>query len=483
MSESVSETTIDVMVATQISQRDYSITGPESAAAIENGMANGQWFQASIDPARLSELTKRSDGRAALDMTVWVALIIGSGVLAWTVRDSWWAVPAFLVYGALYGGTSDARWHECGHGTAFRTPFLNDLFYYPACFMLARQAMFWRWSHFRHHTDTIVRGRDNEIVFRRPASFGRTILMFSNVKHGPQAMWSTLKTAFGTVDEVAAELIPVEDHPRLVRQARVFVAIWAAAIILSLVTLSPWPVLFIGGPTIYGAWLVVFFGLTQHAGLQENVLDHRFSTRTVLMNPVFRFLYLNMNYHVEHHMFPSVPYHALPKLHAEIRDQLAPPNPNTIHAYAEIINAFKHQRVDPDWEIPNRAVPDVPGQRNQIVQVVQWASEDGRTDLGPADLEPTQIRAVQVDGVDFVLARTENGHHVLADRMCTHGDADLSQGLVLGCEIECPKHNGRFDLLNNGAPTRKPVREPLGVRTVSVLNGRLILDVDPTRSR
>ena len=31
------------------------------------------------------------------------------------------------------------------------------------------------------------------------------------------------------------------------------------------------------------------------------------------MNPVSRFIYWNMNYHVEHHMFPMVPYHALPQ--------------------------------------------------------------------------------------------------------------------------------------------------------------------------
>ncbi len=466
------------MVAVETTARDYSITGAESIRAIQDGMADGEWFQAQIDPDRLKELSARTNARAAVDTLLWIALIVGTGVLAWNVRDSWWAIPAFLAYGALYGGSADARWHECGHGTAFRTSILNDLVYYPACFMLARQAMFWRWSHFRHHTDTIVRGRDNEIVFQRPASFGRTILMFTNVKNGPQAMWATVQTALGRVDEVAAELIPPEDHPRFIRQARIFVAIWAGAIVWSLLSWSIWPVMFIGGPTIYGAWLVVFFGLTQHAGLQENVLDHRYSTRTVLMNPIFRFLYLNMNYHVEHHMFPAVPYHALPKLHEEIKDQLAPPNPNTWHAYAEIIDAFKHQRVDPDWEIPNRQIPDVPGRRAQIVQLTQWVSQDGRTDLGPADMAPSEIRPVQVDGVDFVLARTESGEYLLADRKCTHGDADLSQGLILGCEIECPKHNGRFDLLNNGAPTRKPVREPLGVRTVNHSNGRLWIQQD-----
>ena len=43
------------------------------------------------------------------------------------------------------------------------------------------------------------------------------------------------------------------------------------------------------------------------------------------MNPVFRFIYWNMNYHVEHHMFPMVPYHALPALHAEVADDLPVP--------------------------------------------------------------------------------------------------------------------------------------------------------------
>ena len=40
------------------------------------------------------------------------------------------------------------------------------------------------------------------------------------------------------------------------------------------------------------------------------------------MNPVLRFLYWNMNFHVEHHMFPMVPYHALPKLHVEMQGEL-----------------------------------------------------------------------------------------------------------------------------------------------------------------
>jgi Na+-transporting NADH:ubiquinone oxidoreductase subunit F len=192
------------------------------------------------------------------------------------------------------------------------------------------------------------------------------------------------------------------------------------------------------------------------------------------MNPIFRFLYLNMNYHVEHHMFPAVPYYNLPALHAEINDQLAKPSPNTLHAYKEIITAFRQQHVDPTWDL-ERDIPDVQGTRGSIVQGFEWAGEttdDGWIDLGPNDLGAGQLRAVTIDGSERLLACTEQGDVVLVDRTCTHGEADLSAGTILGCEIECPKHNGRFDLAT-GEGTRRPIRESLATYEVRVRAGRV----------
>jgi len=117
----------------------------------------------------------------------------------------------------------------------------------------------------------------------------------------------------------------------------------------------------IGLPSFYGAWLLVIFGLTQHAGLAEDVLDHRLNCRTVYMNPVFRFVYWNMNYHLEHHMFPMVPYHALPALHEEIKTDTPKPYHGLIEAYREIIPAILRQVKDPGYfakrELPPSAKP------------------------------------------------------------------------------------------------------------------------------
>ena len=66
-------------------------------------------------------------------------------------------------------------------------------------------------------------------------------------------------------------------------------------------------------------------GLTQYTGLHDDIKDHRYSTRTVILNPISSFLYWQMEYHIEHHVFPIVPSYNLPKLHELIKDQLLHP--------------------------------------------------------------------------------------------------------------------------------------------------------------
>jgi fatty acid desaturase len=85
------------------------------------------------------------------------------------------------------------------------------------------------------------------------------------------------------------------------------------------------------------------------------------NSRTVLMNPISRWIYWNMNYHVEHHMFPMVPYHALPRLHALIKDDLPAPNRSILDGYREMIGAVMRQRQEPGYyfrkELPSTAQP------------------------------------------------------------------------------------------------------------------------------
>ncbi len=127
------------------------------------------------------------------------------GVLTWGV---WWGVPVFIAYGVLYGSASDSRWHECGHGTAFRSRAMNDAVNQNACFMVLKEPTVWRWSHSRHHTDTIIVGRDPDIIAHRPPDILAMLLDLVGLKGGAQELRNIVRHAFGRLGEEEKTFIP-----------------------------------------------------------------------------------------------------------------------------------------------------------------------------------------------------------------------------------------------------------------------------------
>lgn len=348
-------------MATMHRKRDYSLVGESTRQAIETGLASAEWYHTDIPRKVMKELMQRSDGPAIRDTIIWIAAILTSaagGIWFW---GSWWCLPFFFVYGVLYGSSSDSRWHECGHGTAFRTRWMNDVVYQIASFMLMRNPVTWRWSHARHHTDTIIVGRDAEIAVMRPPDLIRLVLNFVGIIDAWYSLIALSRNALGILTPDEQSFIPEMERPRAVTAARWHMAIYLAAIIAALATWSWLPLMLIGLPRLYGCWHMVMTGLLQHIGLADNVTDHRLNTRTVYMNPISRFIYWNMNYHVEHHMFPMVPYHALPRLHELIKHDLPAPNPSMWHAYREVFPVVLRQLRNEDYfllrELPPTARP------------------------------------------------------------------------------------------------------------------------------
>lgn len=342
-------------------KRDYSLLGEDARRAVDSGLANADWYQTDVPRKELKALMKRSDTPAIRDTVIWLGAMAVLAALAAWLYPSFWALPFFLAYGVLYGSASDSRWHECGHGTAFRTQWMNDAVYQIACFMIMRNPVTWRWSHARHHTDTIIVGRDPEIAVMRPPDLVRLVLNFVGLYDAWYAVIDMVRNALGHLSAEEKTFIPEMEQKKAVTAARIWVLIYGATIGLAIVTSSWLPILLVGTPRLYGAWHHVMTGLLQHGGLADNVTDHRLNSRTVLMNPVSRFIYWNMNYHVEHHMFPMVPYHALPALHALIRHDLPEATPSITAGYREMFPAFLRQLRYEDYfltrELPPTARP------------------------------------------------------------------------------------------------------------------------------
>jgi naphthalene 1,2-dioxygenase ferredoxin component len=101
----------------------------------------------------------------------------------------------------------------------------------------------------------------------------------------------------------------------------------------------------------------------------------------------------------------------------------------------------------------------------------QWIDALAREDVPQDD-----VIGVAVDGRDIALYGVGDAVYA-TDNLCTHGHARLCEGFLEGHEIECPLHQGRFDV-TTGQPMCAPVTEPLRRYPVKIEGGRVWLAFD-----
>lgn len=159
--------------------------------------------------------------------------------------------------------------------------------------------------------------------------------------------------SFGRIDAAHKDCVPQNQVQRLFREARVFLLVYVAMAVWAVYIHSWWPLLMFLLPRIAGAPVHGIMLATQHIGFGQNLYDHRQTTRTMEVNVLLRFIYWNMNYHVEHHMFPNVPFHALPALHQQIAHDLPPPTPGVLAALREMFDVVKRQQHNPHFTCPH----------------------------------------------------------------------------------------------------------------------------------
>jgi fatty acid desaturase len=96
----------------------------------------------------------------------------------------------------------------------------------------------------------------------------------------------------------------------------------------------------LGSPAVLVVWLLPFlvgqaflqpYLLAEHTGC-AHTRDCLTNTRTTLTWALVRLFAWNMPYHAEHHAYPAVPFHALPRLHQRVRDRLANIEPGYVAA-------------------------------------------------------------------------------------------------------------------------------------------------------
>ena len=325
------------------------------------------WYKPNIDKKTLKELSKRSDLKGTIDITLFIVALILSGYLCIISWGTLWSIPALLLYGNIFYCKIISIQHETNHETYFKRRSLNKFFYHITSLLGGFEAVRWKWSHFHHHTYTIFTHEevyDYENNSPKPTEPVRFLLNFlplgpiiniQKITHFTQ--FEIIKHSFGIITPVVKVTVPEKEIKKIINSSRLYLSFWLLVILSSVLFQSWLPIIIIILPPFYGNTILMICGMTQHAGLADNIKDHRKSTRTVIMNPFFSFLYSNMEYHIEHHIFPKIPCHNLKKFHKIVKNQMPEPHYGIISAYRSIIPAIFKQSKDKNYFIDVK-VPD-----------------------------------------------------------------------------------------------------------------------------
>ncbi len=96
--------------------------------------------------------------------------------------------------------------------------------------------------------------------------------------------------------------------------------------------------------------------------------------------------------------------------------------------------------------------------------------------LSADDLPVDDVKGVIVAGRDIAVYTVGDAVYA-TDNLCTHGHARLCDGFLDGHEIECPLHQGKFDV-RDGRALCDPVTEAVRSHPVRIEGGRVFVQLD-----
>ncbi len=323
------------------------------------------WYKTKLDREKLRELTKRSNLRGLLQILSHIFIVIATGYFTfYSFNNLSWpiTVAALFLHGTIFNFLGMFTGiHELSHKTAFRSETINEFFYFILGILTWNNIHKFRVSHRTHHQLTVFTGRDLEVVL--PEKFRRidwlfmfTINPFSGAGGVPGVLsmiWETIRYAFGSFNKQWEIMLFPESKMKARRQifnfsrlTLIFHIVTAAWFIIS----GNWILFLIINIGSYIApWLAILSALPQHIGLCGDVPDWRKNCRTMILNPVVRFFYWNMNYHIEHHMYASVPFYRMKELHEEIKHDCPEPSQGLIKTWRKLMPVIRKQRTDPRY--------------------------------------------------------------------------------------------------------------------------------------
>jgi fatty acid desaturase len=248
----------------------------------------------------------------------------------------WIALPALFIYGFSLAAMFAAV-HEGVHRSAFASNRLNDIVAWFAGLLSFYNSTFYRRYHKWHHRYTRVPGKDPELSDPEPTSWQGYLWQLSGIPWWLGKFKSHFQIALGQFTDMP--YVNAAAQAETARSVRLQLWIYALGIVLSLIAQEPWFFLYWLLPLAVGQPILRFILLAEHTlcSLNDNALTN---TRTTLTRWPIRLLMWNMPFHAEHHLYPSIPFHALPKAHETLAQHFTHVDDGYIQVNRNIVTGF-----------------------------------------------------------------------------------------------------------------------------------------------
>jgi len=272
-------------------------------------------FLISLSQEQRDDLTALSDAEGLWQLTRhWGAITLCASLIVLEV-PLWQMI--LLVQGILLVFLFTLL-HETSHKTPFKSRWANDVVGHICGFILFLPANWFRYFHFAHHKFTQIPGKDPELEAPRPSTWGRYIAHVSGIPVWISHARTLIRNAAGMQQ---ASYVPQARHGNIVKESQLYllgygVLLWVSIAQSSGVLLYIWLL-----PMVLGQPFLRLYLLAEH-GRCPMVANMFENTRTTFTNRLVRALAWQMPFHAEHHTYPSVPFHKLPKLHSLIQPHL-----------------------------------------------------------------------------------------------------------------------------------------------------------------
>ena len=284
---------------------------------------------------QLQEYTRRNDWVALVWLTGHVGAVGITGYLVYLTLGTLWVAPAIFIHGLIVTFLYSPM-HECSHGTAFRSRWINETVSWFVCLLYVSTPTWYRFKHAAHHAHTQIRGKDPDMVLPIPATFGQYVWYCTGLPMWYRFIGSLVRHASGRISPKDYGWLPLVKRPRVILESRITLAVYASVGVAAVAFGSSAPLIYWLIPRLVSEPLMRWLRVTEHVGCAEGS-DIRTNTRTTKANPLLRFFFWNMPYHAEHHLCPSVPFHRLPALHRAVGDQLQEMGQGYIAVHRDIL--------------------------------------------------------------------------------------------------------------------------------------------------